>query len=449
MFQDLILPHLILTQRESGGQSARVPEDRPPDTPESLRALPQHLSIVFAHMTTQTAPVSDVSLDELLERAAELKGELVAFAQGPRFARRLDTALFEAADDDDFLDEGTAILAMDRFMLQRRLSDGRTVLQRFVAQRRPPLSDDEREMLLRWHDVVEACFEVRRFDGDAVLLHNLVDDLVYRVYSNIGRKGFAKVRAGMFVVGRIVPLHPGLDAWMVTGTYAPYPRSARRQIAQTAAEQLAAHPELLRRNPAMLRKAWEIQAAHRADFVDQVGADMIVLSPAEAQDTLREHYRRQRQRAMANLDARTAKRAAKAAPAPEQLGQLPEEMLQIDSIGLIYDEVEGLNHYLGFAKLDALFADPTLARDRANLTLLREYLNDESVSPLPIRRLVQRYPDSVDPVFRALLRKPNFSWARDGENLLRRHKKAYFDREPAPSISIVGERLLELLRATR
>jgi len=118
----------------------------------------------------------------------------------PSFARRLDVVLFEAADDDGFLDEGAAIVAMDYFLLQRRLSDGRTVLERFVAQRRPPLSEDEREMLLGWHDVVDGCFEVRRFDGDAVLLHNLIDDLVYRVHSNMGRKGFTGVRVGMFLV---------------------------------------------------------------------------------------------------------------------------------------------------------------------------------------------------------------------------------------------------------
>lgn len=59
-----------------------------------------------------------MSIDDLLERAAEIKGELVAFAQGPRFARRMDVVLFEAADDDGFPDEGTAIHAMDSFMLQ-------------------------------------------------------------------------------------------------------------------------------------------------------------------------------------------------------------------------------------------------------------------------------------------------------------------------------------------
>ena len=393
-------------------------------------------------MATRTTTVNDMSIDDLLERAAELKGELVAFAQGPRFARRLDAVLFEAAEDDGFLDEGTTIQVMDYFMLQRRLSDGPTVLERFVGQRRPPLADHEREMLLGWHDVVESCFEVRRFDGDAVLLHNLIDDLVYRVYSNMGRTGFATVRVGMFVVGRIVPLHPATDVWMVTGAYTPYPKSARRQLAEAAAHQLTTHPELLRRNPAVLQKAREIQAAHRADFIDQVGADITVLPPLEAQETLREHFRRQRQRALAGLDAG---RAAKVGPAPEP--RLPEDMLAADNIALVYDEVEGLNQYRDFGHLDDLFANPRPARDRTNLALLREYLNDESVSPLAIRRLVQRHPDGADPVFRALLRKPGFTWAQDGEKLLRRHKKAFFDREPTPSVSAVGERLAELLRA--
>jgi hypothetical protein len=393
-------------------------------------------------MTTQTT-----SIDELLARAADLKGELVAFAQSPRFARRLDTVLFDTADRYGYLDEGTAVLAVDQFALQHRLSGGSTVLERFVAGRRPTLSADERTMVLGWSDVVEACFEVRRFDGDAVLLHNLLDDVVYRVYSNMGREALAKLRAGMFVVGRIVPLHPATDAWLVTGRYSPFPKSARQQIASAAAEQITTHPELLRRNPAMLQQAWEIQAEHRADFIDQVGADMTVLPPHEAQETLREHYRRQQQRAMAGLDAKAAKRAAESA-SPD-LGTLSEDLLEADSIAVIYDEVEGLTLYRDFGFLDDLFADPTLVRDRSRLAALRSYLDDDSISPLAVRRLVDRHPNCTDPVFRALLRKPGFSWQRDGEKLLRRHKKAFVDREPTPSISIVGERLTELLRATR
>lgn len=396
-------------------------------------------------MPTQTTPSIAIPVDELIDHAAALKDELLAFAQSPRFARQLSAVLVDAVDHRGHLDEGAAVLAIDTFALQHRLSDGRTVLERFVAQRRPALSGVEREMVLGWRDVVEACSEVQRLDGDAVLLHNLLDDVVYRVYSNMGRTAFATLRAGMFVVGRVVPLHPSTDAWLVTGHLAAFPKSARRRIAEAAAKEITSHPELLRRNPAMLQQAWDVQAEHRADFIEQVGADMVVLPPREAQETLREHYRRQRQRALAKLDPKAAKRAAK--KAPTDLGQLSDEVLEADSIAVIYDEVEGLTLFQDFGYLDALFADPTLVKDRSRLAKLREYLNDDSITPLAFHRLVQRHPDGADLVFRALLRKSSFSWQQDGEKLLRRHKKSFFDREPTPSISIVGERLAELLRS--
>jgi hypothetical protein len=303
-------------------------------------------------------------------------------------------------------------------------------------------------MVLGWQDVIEACFEVRLFDGDAVTLHNLLDDLVYRVYSNMGRRPFAQLRKGMFVIGRIVPLHQSTDAWLVSGHFTAFPKAARRQIAQTALRELTAHPELLRRNPDKLRRAWELQAEDRADFIDVAGADLVVLPPEDAQEKLQEHYRRRLRKVRAKLDGKAAKHAT-SGPTPEELGRLPEELLEADSVALVYDEVEGLNYYRDFGRLDALFADPSLARDRTYLAQLREYLDDESVSPLAIRRLVQRHPDGADPVFRALLRKPAFSWERDGEELLRRRKKTYFDRDPAPSISTVGDRLAELLHASR
>lgn len=396
-----------------------------------------------------SASAAGLSIEEFLDRVADLKGELVAFAERPRFARHLNELLIGAADRDGHLDEVTAVATIDHFALQCRLSDGRTVLERFVAERRPRLSADEREMVLGWHDVVESIFEVGRPDGDSVQLHNLLDDVVYRVHSNMGRAALAGLRKGMFAVGRIVPLHPSTDAWLVSGHFATYPEFAGREIAQTAASQLTTHPEVMRRNPVLLRKAWERQAEYRAEFIEQVGTDLVVLPPHEAQETLREHYRRLQRKAMASLEGKAATGAAIAAPTPEELGRLPDELLDADSIGLVYDEVEGLNYYRNFGRLDALLGDPTLVDDDALLAKLDDYLHDDSVSPLAIRRLVQRHPGGADPVFRALLRKPGFSWSRDGEKLLRRHKKSFFDREPVPSISLIGGRLAELLRGAR
>ncbi|WP_369359544.1 hypothetical protein [Streptomyces sp. cg2] len=64
-------------------------------------------------------------------------------------------------------------------------------------------------------------------------------------------------------------------------------------------------------------------------------------------------------------------------------------------------------------------------------------------------RRMGRHPGGADAVFRTLLRKPAFTWERDGEALLRRRKKRHYGREPLPSVTPVGTRLAELVRSGR
>jgi hypothetical protein len=390
-------------------------------------------------------PVTDI--ENLINRSADLKRDLVAFAKGPRFSKHLTARLRSAADHDGSIDEATAVFVIDHFALQHRFPDGRTIVERFIQQRRPLLSADERAMLLGWRDVVEGCFEVHRFENGAVMLHNLVDDLIYRVHSNsnMGHSVFAQLHRGMFVVGRIVPVHPATDAWLVSGHLATFPAEAGPHIAQDVLQLVIANPGLLRRNPDKLRRAWELQTEDRADFVAVCGSDLVVLPPGEAQEKLCEYYRRCLARAEAASNGEAAKRVKAAGLATEKLAVLPEELLDADSVALVYDSVEGLNHYRDFGRLDDLFADPSLARDRTYLEQLREYLHDDSVSPTAIRRLVDRHPDGANTVFRTFLGMPGFSWERDGERMLRHHKKSYFHAEPTPSISVIGDRLVELL----
>ncbi|MGW5434826.1 hypothetical protein ACWET9_48395 [Streptomyces sp. NPDC004059] len=391
-------------------------------------------------------PTALPHIARLVARSGELKSELVAFAHSPRFARRLDARIEEAAHRLGFLGEAMVFETIDRFVLQHRLADGSSVLERFTAQRRPPLGEDERAMLLGWREVVEAVFEVRGSQGDAVVLHNLLDDLLYRVHSNLGRRALGQLRTGMFVAGRIVPVHPDTDAWLVTGNLTIYPPGDGPQLAQVAVQMLTAHPQLVRRNPDMLRKAWQMQAEARADFIDVFGTDLLVLDAGEAPVRMREYHRHRQERALAELDDDTAAQAINGRPTLDELSSLPEELRAADTVAVIFDETEGLCCYADFGHLDALFTDPALARDRTYLSRLREYLNDDSVAPMVIRRLVQRHPDNADAVFRALLREPTFVWERDGEELLRRRKADHFAREPLPSITPVGSRLAELLR---
>jgi hypothetical protein len=93
-----------------------------------------------------------------------------------------------------------------------------------------------------------------------------------------------------------------------------------------------------------------------------------------------------------------------------------------------------------------LFADPDLAGRKRHQDLLRTYLREETITPLPIRRLAAARPQNVDTVFRRLLRQPGFTWSEHGDALLRRRKPWYYASEPRPGVSVIGDRLGELLR---
>jgi hypothetical protein len=96
-----------------------------------------------------------------------------------------------------------------------------------------------------------------------------------------------------------------------------------------------------------------------------------------------------------------------------------------------------------------LFADPALAAGKRYADVLRCYLRSETIAPLPFRRPAAAHPETVDAVFRKILRKPELTWAEHGEALLRRRKAWYYEREPRPGVTVIGARLNELAAGRR
>ncbi|MET8957630.1 hypothetical protein ACWEO4_45335 [Streptomyces sp. NPDC004393] len=390
--------------------------------------------------------VDEPSLADLIERSAELKGQLVAFGQSARFDRWLTPLLLEAAGPERQLDEGEAIRIIDHFILRYRLPDGSTVVDRFVAGRKD-LTAADREMLLGWRDPVEGIFEIQRKEGDAVVLLNLVDDLEYRTYSNVGRAAFRGVSKGSFLHTCLVPVHSAGGAWLVSGAMSSYPRSSATQIAQVALQLATSRPELVFRNPRKVEQGWQAMREDRAAFVEVCGGDELVLSPAEAEELLNAYYRHRQESAVAGHPERARGRRLPGLDLP--FFELPPELAGSSTIGVIYDQVDGLNFYADYGMLRNLFADPALEGRRQYQDLLRTYLREESIGPLPIRRLAAAHPETVDTVFRKLLRKPGFTWSEHGEALLRRRKPWYYADEPRPGVSVIGDRLSALAAGRR
>jgi hypothetical protein len=382
------------------------------------------------------------SLASLIERAAELKRALVDFALSPRCERYLERFMLEAVDPYQELSEGDAISVIDRFALQHRLPNGKTVLDQFLGGR-PDLTAADREVLRGWRDPVEGIFEIRRKNRDSLLLLNLLDDLEYRAYSNMGPAAFRRLPKGGFVHARLVPICPLPGAWLVSGSMSAYRKSGSAQIAQAALTVAAERPELVYRNPEKLEQAWTQMREDWAAFVEFFGGDELVLPPADAEERLNAFHRHRQEAALARQPSRRRPRNLPGVDLPAF--EFPPELADAGTIGMIYDETDGLNFYNEYGMLRELFAEPALAADKQYTDVLRGYLRAETIGPLPFRRLAAAHPDTADAVFRKVLRKPNFTWAEHGEALMRRRKPWYYEHEPRPGVSVIGSRLSELL----
>lgn len=210
------------------------------------------------------------------------------------------------------------------------------MVEQYLAQHAHLLTEAERTMLSGWTDV-EGLFEIDSVQRDVLMLHHLRDDLDYQAYTNAGRGALAGLKKGMFVYGRVGPVHPDSDAWPASGATESFPKSAAGAVAQAAL--FSDVSRALRRNPALRERSWAMQWEYRSRFIEIFGADWAILPPSAAEEKLRELYRRRTEAALAKVGARSRTSAESVA---QTLEALPPDLPDSESVGLIFDEAEGL-----------------------------------------------------------------------------------------------------------
>jgi hypothetical protein len=380
--------------------------------------------------------VADIA--DMVARSGGLKRQLVDYAKQPRFSKAFRRTLAKAGIDeaDASMDQVAYITCLDSFILVHRQPDGRTLVDHFLDDR-PDLAEADRELVRSWRDTVDGIFEVQRRDGDALILHNVIDELTYRVHSNIGPAVFAHMPAASFVITRLVPVG---DEWLLSGAQSTRTASARREVAEVAAEMSISDPELVFRNPEKLKRGWELQHEDRAMFIQYFDSDVVTVPGAQLAGRM-DGFWEFRNRAIAE---RIGVHDDDPPAAPRM--ETSPELTGAETVGMIYDETEGLVYLAEFGSFAEAFEEPDRVRRQPHRGLVRSYLDDDSVSPLPFRLLAARDPEKASLVFRLLLKRPGFSWESDGETLLRRHKAKYFDAPQFPRVTPVGELALEHYR---
>ena len=215
-----------------------------------------------------------------------------------------------------------------------------------------------------------------------------------------------------------------------------------------AAELAARHPRLVFRNPEKVTQGWELARRQRAMFIEFFGGDLIVVPGPEAasrmNDFLTWHARRvleEADPAAISVDAGVAARR----PAFSVQG----ELASAPTVALAYDDTEGLVFLGNFALVREAFEDPGLAANPEHRQAVLGYLKADSISALPFRRLAGADTGRASQLFQHLLNKPGFSWERDGEALLRKHKPWCFEAKPMPPVTPLSSELAEALPSSR
>ena len=319
---------------------------------------------------------------------------------------------------------------------------GLAAVERFIGTQRG-LSRADRDLVLDWADNnVRGVFEVAppaagpgSAGPGAVSALNLVDDLDYLVYGLTA----GAAEPGGFFAATLLPLADDDSAWLAAGDEIGYPKADARQVARLAIDLATREPNLVFRNQEKATAGWAYMRRDREEFVAFFGADELVLPTLEAEGRLNAYYKMRRDSALA---ARGRHRAV--SEAGETSFVMPEGFFEFDTVGIIYDELDGFVVVPEYGMLRELFADPALAADPRYANVLRAYLREDSIPPLPLRRMAAAFPGNVDAVFRRVLGNRNFSWSQNGSGLLKKRKPGYYRAEPTPGVAVLSDRVLAL-----
>jgi hypothetical protein len=372
--------------------------------------------------------------DGLIDRYVELKGDLVGYATAGPFR---DDWAASVAPDGVVGDDETIMLYTDMFITSGDKLRGRTLIEHFIAVQ-PDLSDEDRSLLRSWDGgAVTQVYELQGREGAAVRLRGVIDELEYTAEVTMGSAIARRIAKAKYLFARLLPVG---QLWVVSGSQLQFSARQEREALELAAEWAFKLPEVIWRNPDLLSKGWELQRHDRELFCEFFGSDVALFPVDEARTRIGEYWQwRFRQGRDGADDA-----------APEPFFSFDaDDLVGVETVGMVYDEVEGISFVKDYDRLLDVFDDPRLVRRRMGKMIVTDYLKGEELGPAPRRRAAQADPAKSDRVFALLLGRKSFSWERDSEALLRRYKPSWFETEPRPKQIPFSDRLTEAFRRRR
>ncbi len=369
-------------------------------------------------------------IDRLAEHWGELKKRLVNFAVS-KFRNEILKRLRQTSKSSGRPDMSDLMTATDEFLYSYRLSDGRHLLEYFV-EANSDLSDEDAELVLGWKRSIYSVFQLGEVEGRFVDATNLVNDLPYRLFATINTENIRQVMSSRsYLLSRAAPVG---DLWMLSGGQQVYPKEARLLALGLAGRLARIDPNQFFLNPLNRERGRERDRIEHERFVEQFGGAWFVGDSYVVEEKW--------------LDFLVQKAEnEEAAEAIRGEVTMHPDFRDAETVGLISDPEQGFLFLREFGRFLSALHDPKLVRTRPVQDLLMGYLRSEdSVTPAIFSIMAKHRPKQLDAIMAELLQRPSFSWAIDGEELLRQVNPGFSEAPQNPTMILLNEDLVEGLR---
>ena len=315
--------------------------------------------------------------------------------------------------------------AIDWFIHCYRFRNGNSLIDLFIKGHND-LSDFENMLLEGWKGSFEGIFEVKSIDNDTVRLFNLIDEREYIAASNAGRAFYKNFKPGNYLMTRLLPFID--DIYLFSGEQYVYPPDAKDILEKNALKIAQSNPSHLRKSKLENKIGWDMQKRYRNDFITYFGADLIIITGNRLVESMEGFINYSSKKALKDVSDDKKEQYRNIQPKLN----FPEELTGSDTVGIIFDEIEGLNFYPDFQLFTALFSDPKLSTDEKYSNVIMGYLASDSISTLPFRKMIEMYPQNSQKVFASLFNKQNWSNEKDFDILMKKHKGGFLKKKPEP-----------------
>jgi hypothetical protein len=390
-------------------------------------------------------PLGRLTLGERLALATRLEGRLVEHVLRPANAdavrRQVEYIGSQVLDADaDAVDPGvrdsmTLDGAVDMLVHSGPQGTGGSLVHRLLGlptagpapgaagAHPPPGADDgtspaglvvegaERALLEQWADGgVLGYFIVTDLVDEHAVLHNLEDDLEYRVFTGCSGIRSVALAPGLPLSGRILPVGA---AWIFADTPMVFSPDSIVDVVRGVVGLLTSAPCPAYRNPRTLARARELVADHHRAFRDLFGDVLVEGTAMHVMDC----YLRFKDRIGAPAEEFAL------LPSLRDERWLPDDAADPDdaAFALVHHPVKGLRLLDWYGQLREVHTAPLAPWKPQRLA---QVLADPDVPSWVLALLAERHPDHLDELYRAASGRPGFDWGQDGAALLR-------DREPA------------------